>query len=142
MEKIMKYDELIDGLIKTNIKNRNRMKEFVESVSALIWAFSFCTILCDIGRGVGKTTYIKSHATLNDLIIVCNKNIARIYQKYGFTQNTYTIVDFLDGKSRGQIFENIYVDDANIVFEKTEDKIRFYQQCTTDGKEHTFILLG
>lgn len=139
----MKYDKLIDELIQLNISNRNRMKEYVKSVSAIMWASEFCTVSCDIGRGMGKTTYIRLHATLNDLIIVYNQSAAiELRQQYYFTKNTYTIQEFLDGKTRGRAFENVYVDNASIVLKNIEDKRKFYKQCILDNKEHTFILLG
>lgn len=138
----MNYNELVEELIDTNKQYRKMFgdnnKQFL---SPVFYAVDFCTVAVDIGRGVGKTTFIKNHANKNDLVIVSNP----IAKKFSYGMNTeYKVItlDELD-KSRGRRYETIYIDEPTAVFKgEPNSKFQMYQVLADPMMEQTFVLLG
>jgi len=62
------FQYLVDGLILLNKKNR--MSDLKKQSSSLNYLMSYCTVHVDIGRKIGKTSYIINNAKSTDLIIV------------------------------------------------------------------------
>lgn len=66
----IEYWRAIDFLINLNLKQQYTFALQEQYVSKQQWAKEFATVRCDIGRRIGKTSYIKSRANYGDLIIV------------------------------------------------------------------------
>jgi hypothetical protein len=138
----MNYNNLIEGLIELNKQCRIHIKESDRySVSPLFYAIEFCTVAVNIGRGVGKTTFIKNHAKKGDLVMVINSIAKRIQYGKNIEFDIITL-DELD-KVRGRRYQNIYIDEPAAVFEGDfEKKINAYQLLIDPYKDQTFVLLG
>lgn len=138
----MTYNDLIESLIETNKQFRKHLQdESKYSVSPLFYALEFCTIAVDIGRGVGKTTFIKNHAKRGDLVVTYNFNTKRIH--YGMHTEYDVIAPFELEKMKGKRYKNIYIDEPALVFEGDyEKKLDFYRFIIYDYDEQTFVLLG
>ena len=67
-ECVNKFHDLVEELIQLNHEHR---KMYFNRTYPLITFFKeFCIVKIDCGRQIGKTEYIRSHATNEDLIIV------------------------------------------------------------------------
>lgn len=59
----------MDSLVEENLINQMRFAHHAGLLSEKHWAREFATIRCDLGRQVGKTSWIRSKAKTGDLII-------------------------------------------------------------------------
>lgn len=66
----MEFARAIDFLIALNVNRQCAFGTQESFISKKHWAKEFATVRCDIGRQIGKTSYIKSRASYGDLIIV------------------------------------------------------------------------
>ena len=136
-----KLDRAIDLLIKVNKENRVNGKH----LSGVQYLISSCTIHCDAGRGIGKTHYIGTHVTNEDLIIVHNLTMMGVYQKYGYNKNLNIMtLDQVYGSSLiGKLFKKVYIDEPSLCF-KNHDKFKFYEAMSHWLKdvEPIIIMLG
>jgi hypothetical protein len=66
----IEYWRAIDFLINLNLKQQYTFAMQEQYVSKQQWAKEFATVRCDVGRQIGKTSYIKARANYGDLIIV------------------------------------------------------------------------
>lgn len=73
----LEYSRAIDFLIGVNLKQQLAFEEQAKYISKQQWAKEFATVRCDVGRQIGKTSYIKSRANYGDLIIVSKYNQKR-----------------------------------------------------------------
>lgn len=138
----MSYNDLIEGLIETNKLYRKHIQLSDRyAISPLFYTIEFCTIAVDIGRGVGKTTFIKNHAQKDDLVIVANHNLKRI--QYGMNTLFMVIIPDEIYKIKGKKFKNIYIDEPKKVFVGDfEKKTDMYNLLIDPYGDQTFILLG
>ena len=68
----MLFDDAIKILILLNKKNRNTTQNLY---SFSDYAQEYCTVKCDVGRQIGKSTYIKTHADDKSLVVMNNRMI-------------------------------------------------------------------
>jgi len=110
------YFDVLDIAIK-GLKQRvevNDIKSYMKSVSILQQIQDFRSIKLDVGRGIGKTSYIASRASQKDLIMFSCQTQKRIFA-YADIDAIYlsgSIRDFerkLFGKSME--YETIWIDD-------------------------------
>lgn len=64
------FARALDFLIGLNLQNQYRFSTQETFISKQQWCKEFATVRCDIGRQSGKTSYIKSRATIGDLVII------------------------------------------------------------------------
>lgn len=135
------YDVLLNDLMELNLTNR-KLYDFEKSFTPANYAEEFKTVRLDIGRRVGKSTYIKNNAHIGDIIIVPNYNLMKYYRdifhlweipKYTFNEIKHIIKsDFEYGINK------IYVDEASwLTFEQLQE---LYTQTGTFTNQ--YILLG
>lgn len=137
-----RFPRLLDALIELNRTHRHEVagSGVRQQFGSMAFAAQFCTVTCDIGRGVGKTEYIKSHANEGCLVVVPNDDMAKAL--YG--RNTpFTVCSArqLQGVAAEKRFHTIFVDDPAYVF-LAIDRTKFYSWLVVDGMEQTFVLLG
>lgn len=138
----MSYNDLIEGLIETNKQHRKHMQqEDKYYFSPLHYALEFCTVTCDIGGGVGKTTFIKTHAKHGDLVMVANDVLKRTLYGRNTEFDIVSSFDELD-KVRGRKYKTIFIDDPISVFKEKEWLIETYQAFIDPYGNQTFVLLG
>lgn len=140
----------LEELIKLNWINRQRFKEYRKMHSCSQWSEEFCTVKIDNGRQVGKSTFVKNHYRLGDVVIVPNTSIAREYNRENI-RNVFTVnqVEALYHTNQYGIKNgycdrsinpsHIWIDDANL---KPSDVIMMYETFSRYGMEQTFIFLG
>ena len=113
--------------------------------SPLDYLTSFCTIHVDVGRRVGKTSYIINNAKSTDLIIVPTRD-SKDYIVYKRREKlnviTASSMEFLSKKS----FEKwdhklIYVDEPRICYQYISP-INLYYWIFDANVEQTVIMLG
>jgi len=136
------FDKAVDLLIKENKQNRDKNKKNVKGISDVLYLISLCTVHCNIGRGTGKTNYIGTHATTDDIIVVPNFYLKKPFlKKHGqHMENNIFAINQLE-KIRGLAFSNVYVDEPALCF-KNYDKVEFYRDIARSGGEHTIIMFG
>lgn len=128
---------ILDNMLYLNARNRSKKKE--STCSPIQYANMFCTIVCDIGRTTGKTSYIIANATEDDIIIARTNGLKQLYKTKA------TVVSVHELKERGyraeKEYTNVYVDDASQVFLHI-DKGTFYDIFTSFKESSTFVFLG
>jgi hypothetical protein len=137
------YKYLIDELILLN--KRNRTQDLKSMSSPLNYLMSFCTIHVDVGRRVGKTSYILDNANNNDLIIIPNPNFKndRIYE-WRENINLVTasnIENFTKEHFKNWDHKLIYVDEPRICYQYISP-IALFSWILDKKVEQTIIMLG
>ncbi len=140
---IDRYHEQIDSLIALNQEFRTMINKDIRSqVSSLQYAISYCTVTCDIGRGLSDMEeYIKLRGNQNSLAII-NRNIIRTRlknYKYPIT-SAFDIINrnSLKGKQSPKI---IYIDEWPLGPQIINlDDI--YMQVINENIEQTFVIFG
>ena len=137
-----KFATLVDYMIAYNkeIKNNLPLSAYHE-ISDIEFVKELCTINCNVGRRVGKSTYIARRAGINDLVIVHNAPL-----KYNSLCTVMTasevarIPEVYRGRYNQPKFVNIYVDEPKLcqVYLSMSEMYRIL----TCSKLQTFILLG
>jgi hypothetical protein len=124
----LEFEDIVDGMIKLNKKNREIFGNYKHFYSPYEYATNFCEIHCSFGRATGKTQYISTHVKEKDIV---------------FTSTGKVKVDIenLFPICKGGDIENVYIDEPELVFKYVPKKL-LYESILKDGKEHTFILLG
>ena len=61
---------IVDSLIKLNEDNMRRQRDYLDHMYPTARAVEFATVKVDMGRQVGKTSYIADNAGRGDLVIV------------------------------------------------------------------------
>ena len=139
--RVPEFFEVIDNLIYLNKANRN--DSFSEHVSLRLYIKNFCTVLCDIGRATGKTSYIKSRATSKNLVIVHNMRLKRelYYDCVADVMSADTLENYSGGYFSGMHYNTIYIDEPRSVFAICSfDRIIDIFGMMSDIP--TFVLLG
>ena len=134
------FHKTIDNLVRLNTQNRVVADRHKRALSPNFWAMKFCTVRCDIGRGTGKTEYIKRRATKSDLVIVFNDEAcSRIASEISCP---IIIANQLERKimRMENRFNTIFIDEPELIFREISQQ-RLYALLVYDYY-HTFILLG
>lgn len=75
------FNLLVDNLILLNSTHRKKMDiDIVRNLHACDYLREFGTISLNVGRQIGKSHYIKTHASADDLIIVYNMKSIDYYR--------------------------------------------------------------
>jgi hypothetical protein len=135
------YEHLLEWLIELNKENRKRFEREFLSVPLLDFVFEFGTVRVDIGRAVGKTQFIKDHATNNDLILTFGHQQASIFEK-GTKSLVFSNIDEMFEKLRGtsKVFETIYIDEPRLTFRNND--MRLVLSKLIYNNEQTIVVLG
>lgn len=142
MNETNKFHQLIDELIILNYANREKDLFNAKSIDPVKYALYFCTVKCDIGRGSGKTEYIKNRATKNDLIITPFATSLE-YFRDALCDVLYANLEIIRNRTNNgnDVFDVIYVDESEAAFEKIS-KLELYMLLVKPNKKQTFVLLG
>ena len=111
------FQLFLDGLIEINRANQ-KLYEDLKLHGTTYHARDFQSVSCNIGIRSGKTHYIISRATENDVVILYNDTYIDIYKTY-FKENNkkipeiYTIDDIENLDFKSKKFKTIYCDDVN-----------------------------
>ncbi len=135
------YEHLLEWLIELNKENRSKFEREALSIPLLDFVMEFGTVKLDIGRAVGKTQFIKNHATSNDLILTFGQK-----QAFEFAKETRASVfsDFnvLFEKLRGSTksFETIYIDEPHLTFRN--ESMNLVLLKLINNINQTIVILG
>lgn len=137
-----KFATLVDYMIAYNKELRDSFPlSAYHELSDIQFVRELCTIKCDVGRRVGKSTYIARRAGINDLVIVHNTTL-----KYNSLCTVMTasevahIPEGYRGRNNQPKYVNIYVDEPQLCQEYLS--IPEMYRILTCSKLQTFILLG
>jgi len=131
-DKLNDFFNVVDQLIELNKQNRNTTaKKYLDEISYLK---QYCTIIVDIGRNVGKTTYIRSRAKENDLIIVSS-----MFSIIGTKSHQEILYNQTSFRNNG--YETIYIDEPKRCFAELNFD-EFLQRIVNSKLEQTIICLG
>lgn len=138
----MDFCQCVDDLVQLNIANRQKVTHLAEEFPIHAWVREFATVRCDIGRQTGKTSYIKSRATFNDMIIVRHQHLVRYFMDLpplddsgNLGPNVVSQSNFPSGICYSR-YNKIYIDEPGRL-----DMDLVYQILARDTKQ-TFIILG
>lgn len=142
--KINSLESTIDCLIELNKENRSLHSMSKNQISSVSWLYEFCRVSVDIGRGIGKTHYILSKATKDDLIVVGNTHSLEQYKKQLAkatiiipTRNTMAFIG-----NKHNPFYSVYVDEPLMVFSDNTHIYDFLNWICDPAIEQTIIELG
>ena len=129
------FYDVIKILILLNKKRRVLIDKNLFSFSA--YAQEYCTVKCDIGRQIGKSTYIKTYADHKSLVVVWSKRM-----KQNFSNRNFDVVcshDLVAGKKFPE-YKTIYVDEPRFVFNNIS--ISKFYDLLSKSYNQTYIWLG
>jgi len=143
----VEFDTLVDYMIALNKTQRAKIGPVDIMLGLAGYHMDFSTVHCNLGRRVGKTTYIVNRAGPKDLIILPTESMLRFY-KDNTTSNimTASAVARIPETFRGLRipyllnFYNIYVDEPALC-SKYLTKSDLYRNLSR-SQDQTFILLG
>ena len=130
---------LIDEMIKINLDRR--MQENNNSIGidagVIHYAANYCTVICDLGRRMGHTEYIRRKAKKGCLVVTPHKVV------FGEAQfDIVSAIEVGEGVMIGKLpYQTIFVNEPSNVF-KDITREDLYRQLARKGVEQTFILLG
>ena len=130
------FDDAIKILILLNKKNRNRTNNLIYSFSD--YAQEYCTVKCDVGRQIGKSTYIKTHADALSVVVVMND---RMKQNFFISNRKFdlrTPSDLLNNPQKE--YETIYIDEPRFVFRSIS--VSTFYDLLSKSYNQTYIWLG
>ena len=146
----MIYD--LEGLVNAAIElnARNRRVEFRLAMSPTEYAFQFCTVHLNVGRGSGKSSVITRLAQVDDVIIAHNYQAAESFKRGKVsTPATILAASYLDGPRwlsheedrRARSARRIFIDEPRLV-DRAASLERIYSLLVNQQIDQTFILLG
>ncbi len=140
----MNFDEIMKELIRLNFSRRS--KQIKMSLDHYQYNIEMCTIQVNPGRRIGKTEWIRNHATCNDLVILSNLSCVNDFlSKYHFSSLTplvTTFNSFYNGyRFYNKDFVNIYVDDYNFISRHIDIHAHILPYDRSH-LEHTFFFIG
>lgn len=142
----LKFYTLVDYMVSFNKEMRSTLSaSAAENLSIPMFVKEFCTIHCNIGRRSGKTQYIIDRAKSDDLIIVHNETIARVYKNSGADINIMTAssVSRIEEVFRGYYipkFNNIYIDEPRLCNEYVTT--HYIYKTLVHSTKQTVLMLG
>ena len=134
------YENVLKQIIDINKKNRDANRHNMEmfSPSEAVWEYG--VIRLDIGRGVGKTTFIKNNATSKDLIITFNRESQKTFGETPAKVIVSDVGEFLRALHYAEVFETIYVDEPVLSFRQLD--IRDALKTFIYNYDQTIVILG
>ena len=134
-----KLHKAIDALIAISREHREVNVDAIAMMGNQNFATEFCTVCVGISRRTGKTEYIKTRATKNDLVIVPNEQLKKcLYNEAKSPVVTArSIVEWSRGKQTPRM---IYIDEPKLVF-KVESLENIYRTLF-NNEAQTFVLIG
>lgn len=134
------FQLIVDGLILLNSAHRKKLDiDVVGNLQVCDYLREFGTISLNVGRQVGKSHYIKTHATAADLIIVYNMRSKDYYK-----DTTAKVLSATELTSTPGIppvrYNKIYIDEPAFV-QRTISLYELYFLTAYDYNQ-TYILLG
>lgn len=132
----MEYERFfgaVDELVAINREMRKERAATGWDVDIEVWVQEFCVVSCDVGRGSGKSEYIRRRAKEGDLVVTFGE---REFRDVPFQVLTGVQVYRVDG----QRFNTIFVDEPGLVFREITRETLF--GLLTHDREQTFIMLG
>ena len=133
------FEDLLDELIKFNQNNRKN-KDLFDNESYLR---EYCTVRLDIGRQIGKSSYIKNHIKDNDALIVLSYDL---YENYTGHKGSGFILDKLMNGEYTGTHTIIWFDNFSCCHyhgQKVKDvENKIYKDFANPKIEQTFIFLG
>jgi phage-related protein len=142
---IKEHHKLINVMIDMNhlLRGKNRVR--LSGENEISYAVQFCTIRCNIFRGIGKSKYMIDNATKDDLIVVKDESIKKLFNSR-LDGKKIDIISAEKIKSMqahaGKNYVNIYIDEPGMCF-NSRDLFEFYVKFVNpQSRNQTFILLG
>jgi len=138
------FDRLMSVAIDLNKANRN--EQLRQLMPAPRYAYEYCTVQLDVGRGVGKSEYINFHADDNDLILVHHRDAVQWFKLNGH-EHVMTWEEFkwgTVGKDLRGRFETVWVDEPVLTLGSYGNLVGVFDLTApqADFTETTYILLG
>jgi len=130
------FADLVDKAIALNKANR-KCGPSSAMFSPIAYAKQMCTVKLDIGRAVGKSTYIADHATAKDIIIVPTLRHKSMMYLYYKDKNVVAYTEILGYRTSKPPYVNIYVDEIAGI-----DLDFIYNTFVDSTIAQTFIILG
>jgi len=138
---INKFYVLLDDLILLNVMRREIINEIKEQLPLNDYLKQFCTIRCDIGRQIGKTSYIKLHSDENSLVIVCDLQPVGCFEHSN--TNVVTVTQIKNGYLRGKrLYTKIFIDEPSYVFKDISVDVLYKELAAVSSSDTTIIQLG
>lgn len=136
-----KFATLVDYMIAYNKEIRDSFPlSAYHEMSDVQFVKELCTINCNVGRRVGKSTYIDRRAGINDLVIVPGHSAKRSGLATVMTASEVSrLFDTYRGRTQPK-YVNIYVDEPRLC-EQYLSREHMYNILVC-SKLQTFILLG
>lgn len=133
MYNLKKFHVLLDELVEQNRVLR------ASKLPDASFSSDYNTVTCDIGRGAGKSEWIRLRATENDLIVTMDLDTAHASFSKKQTNATVLTAHALC-EAKGRRFNTVFVDEPRYVF-KVFDLTEFYTLLAVDP-DVTFVFLG
>jgi len=148
VEKYISFFNLMNKLIQFNkINRKNITKQYINSVGMVNYLKEYCTVKVDIGRQIGKSTYISNNFKDNDLIITINMSMSKdfvrnFYTFYKYERNIVSYRTLLNKKDLYKLktYDTIWVDEYSIINRQTD--MSFIYDYLGKNENQTFIFLG
>jgi len=113
------FQQALKILIALNKEHRKMFKEYQHFYPPAEFVMEFGTVSLDIGRGVGKSKFIRENAKPNDLVLVHNLEEVRYWEHYRPMTKVMCLrihnAQYI--KKYGQRFDTIWIDEPKLVFE-------------------------
>lgn len=87
------FRSIADQAIALNLLRQESLPQVKETFGKVGWLREFATVRLEVGRQIGKTTYIKNNAQYGDVVIHSNltmkthfeKSVGQFHEFYNFT---------------------------------------------------------
>lgn len=144
MNQFYTFEDIITTLISINKSMRRvgmREPAFRQQLSWYAWAEEYCTVHIDVGRQMGKTSYIIKHADTRDLVITATFNMKQYIQSATLNPTVLCVSEIMRRAVQSlPLFEIIYIDEPAYVFGLVKQR-DLYQKLVKE-QDQTFVLLG
>lgn len=135
------FQQILKMLIELNKEHRQKFKEYQSFYPPSEFVMEFGTISLDIGRGIGKSKFIRENAKPNDLVLLGDLESIRYLNRYIPTKIICPKIHSLEYiKNYGQRFNVIWVDEPRLVFK--EFSKYDIMKCLIVDYGQTVIILG
>lgn len=130
-----RFFKLIDETIMLNLQAQLNAADSRRYIGAPQWLHEFGTVSIDIGRQLGKTTYIQERMRPCDLVVVHNEDTRRSYESraerklpnvvtIGSLRNDFDLC-YRYRRNPTDYFNKVYVDEPGMVFAAKNSKSEF-----------------
>uniref|UniRef100_UPI00261DEEA2 hypothetical protein n=1 Tax=Flavobacterium sp. TaxID=239 RepID=UPI00261DEEA2 len=135
------FFDLVDLTIKINKNNRNIEASYLLPLDT--YYHEYCSIDINLGRQTGKTSYIKSHANFNSLVI-SHRITDKTKKNYMYCSHHH--LNENSNAFRGislRHIDTVYIDEGS--FLSKQQRKNLYANiaiCSNHKKDITFVFLG